>query len=625
MSDEISSSGTSHRALPVSSEAPLQHIFGCIQYIFQSPTNEPGQCGIIVERFHKMSHAEIDILLKEWRIHMADGLDPSQAERMSLEMLQHHVQKLFYSQRGFSVATEARVAYESFRFDTAMQLALDNYDVTLKQWVTEWWLQKMKLLVVALHREALDCIRRPQTNRMDVRSSVLRMVANWEQKGCTSDTQFTISVVKEYHRDYMKDRRLIEGLFDHLPHADANWTEGKALFLMELKDPASSAGIPAISLDSFNSISDLQDYTLGIMTHIQPLRLNRQVALLHATTAQQSQSLGKLELSVLKSQNEALQAQLKELRTGKEEKTAHQPRSFQAPVNSVSQPDVAYPYGAASPQFSTQTSPSTSLYYQQMIHGCSTLCQPFDEEDGADDHVYLCSNYVHSFISKSQNETLQLLTQLGLDRNELGKLFPVDTQRQLWAVTPPKQPPQSRASTAALIQAIQLHPDKIQSQRMLEEFRLIVQSVAQRLGANSSQPVSIQDLTGCKRTLGPSHLGRGSHGTLSCPQAYLGGLEQLQALHELRSLLTHECLLEVCQSHRSDRHDPDKCKAKDGQYPSCQNCRTYMYHEVYPRMHEAQIKVLQDQMAGDIVKHECRVQLAMGILTGVWGGMPPVA
>ena len=416
----------------------------------------------------------------------------------------------------------------------------------------------------------------------------------------------------------MRDRRLIEGLFDQLPHADTNWTEGKALYLIELKDPSSSAGIPAISLDSFGSISDLQDYTLGIMTHIQPLRLNRQVALLHAATAQQSQSLGKLELSVIKSQYEALQAQFKEL---KAEKAAHSPKAL---VNSVSQPDVAHQYEAASPQFSTQASPSSSLYYQQMIHGCSTLC-PVGEEDGADDHVHVCSNQVYSYVSKFHTETLQLLTQLGLDRTELEKLFPVDMQRQLWAITPPKQPPQSRASTAAILQSIQLHPDKMISQKMLEEFRLIVQSVAQRLGATPSQPVSIQDLTGCKRTLGHSHLGRGSHGTLSCPQAYLGGPEQLPAFHELRSLLTHDRLLEVCQSHRSDRHDPDKCKAKDGQYPSCQNCRTYMYHTVYPRMHEAQIKVLQDQMAGDLVKHECRVQLAMGILTGVWGGMPPVA
>jgi hypothetical protein len=502
-------------------------------------------------------------------------------------------------------------------------MAVDNYEVTLKQWVTDWWLQKMKLLVVALHREALDCIRRQQTNRMDVRSSVLHMVTDWERKGCTSDTQFTISVVKEYHGEYMKDRRLLEGLFDQLPHADANWTEGKALYLIELKDPSSSAGIPAISLDSFSSISDLQDYTLGIMTHIQPLRLNRQVALLHATTAQQSQSLSKLELSVVKSQYEALEAKFKQL---KDEKAASQPRSFKALVNSVSHPDVTHQYEAASPQFSTQVSPSASVYYQQMIQGCSTLCHEC-EEDEADDHVHVpvCSNQVYSYVSKFHTETLQLLTQLGLDRVELEKLFPVDIQRQLWARTPPKQPPQSRASTAALLQSIQLHPDKIISQRLLEEFRLIVQSVVQRLGANPSQPVSIQDLTGCKRTLGHSHLGRGSHGTLSCPQAYLGGPEQLQVFHELRSLLTHDRLLEVCQSHRSDRHDPDTCKAKDGQYPSCQNCRTYMYHTVYPRMHEAQIKVLHDPMAGDIVKHECRVQLAMGILTGVWGGMPPVA
>ena len=121
---------------------PLRTLFHQIQHVFTSPNAVPGDFVSEVKSFNRMTHAEIDHMIRNWLTFPSDGIDAATAERVSLENLRHKIGQLFHMQGGLDMAATALTKYESYRFVDSWNPAMNNLNLPLGEWLNEWWTQK---------------------------------------------------------------------------------------------------------------------------------------------------------------------------------------------------------------------------------------------------------------------------------------------------------------------------------------------------------------------------------------------------------------------------------------------------------------------------------------------------
>ena len=525
---------------------------------------------------------------------------------------------------------------------------MDNMTVSLLNWVTEWWCQKQHLLVVALHREGVDYIHgRRQAGQAvtGTRTCILGMVQLWDPSGLRPVSDFTPEFVEQCEPMYSTDRRLIEGLFEQLPHNDIQWQDGCTLALS--KEHGSNAwGIRSISHKSFETIQILQQYTFLVIRELEPLRMATQIAQLQVG---QNHTLQELATARVRSHMATMPAK--------------RPSSGVALNTFAPSPD---PYGAL-PQGWMNPGPSavnyvnpSSTYNPQMglgngilgfaganaiglspvydPHGglgnglvgfgscCSMATAPFEDVDDSEEGGYslIPVNSIEggAYAQKVIIEPLKrIYDALGLNVEKLRDTYPESLVMQVWTMFPPSKRPTPPVSVVSLLFLINKIPEASIKDQMRSEVCRIVQNVTGMIGG--TQTVTLQDLGGCQRQFSKAaHLGRGSHDMFSCPHARYGGTDLDPRFNEIYDMVTPERLMAQCHLHQANGHVSATCAAQRQNYNSCPNCRAYMLHVVYPVRFQILVQIMRDSHTSDVLKHVCRVQLAAGLLSAAWALRP---
>ena len=61
----------------------------------------------VAKTFNRMNHSDVDVMIANWLTYPQDGLDPSTAERKSLDMMRQKLGQLFHSQGDLDGARDA--------------------------------------------------------------------------------------------------------------------------------------------------------------------------------------------------------------------------------------------------------------------------------------------------------------------------------------------------------------------------------------------------------------------------------------------------------------------------------------------------------------------------------------
>jgi hypothetical protein len=610
---------------------PLRTLFHQIQHVFTSPNAVPGDFVSEVKSFNRMTHAEIDHMIRNWLTFPSDGIDAATAERVSLENLRHKIGQLFHMQGGLDMAATALTKYESYRFIDSWNPAMNNLNLPLGEWLNEWWTQKRHLLAVAIHREGVDYIH-SRHNGMSVsyvRPHVRDMVTAWDTSGLRPLAEFTVEWVKQNERLYAEDRRIIDVLYQQLPNDDPRWQQGQTSAFSSLS--TFEVGIQDLSSRHFANIRDIQQHTTLVIQALEPVRMASKLTQLQASLVAQAKNMQVLETEQLKTQLEAARRDNETLRVEAARREDAALRSGQQAKRTM--PRVQFNtmdyYGNHSADYGSN---GTSMNYDRS-HGSSW--PPFDsvllsmeeneEESGGDYHDIPVSVNAYEYGKTVNNAISPVFQTLQLDILSLMHMYPMALQRLLWSKAPPSKQPKP-SSVASLVHNIKeaTKNNTEEYQKMMQELCGVVQRVTEQLGGD--HPVTNHDLAGCTRFPNKSdkiHLCPGSHCMLSCPQALVSNMESHPAFRDVYAMVSHDRLVEQCKLYQNYGHDTTTCGAQSRRYSSCPNCRAYVNHSVYPCMYKIMIQLLRDPLTNDGDKHTYRVQLASGLLTAAWATKDP--
>ena len=583
----------------------LIDLFSKIQHVFQSPNARPGDAWDDISiRFHRMTPHELRHMLRNWLAHPADNLDHISAERMSLNTLRFNIVQLFHNEGGVDMAREAIVEYEAFRFDNAWATAVADMNINLRTWLSTWWAQKMELLYIAVHRACLDhMLRRRLDNQhtMGTLPYVIPLLTAWDPSGTRLASEFTVSMVQQYAGFFVSDRRIIDVAFAQLPHSEPNWKIGQSQVLTKPLE-FNTFSVPPLSSASFATLEALRAHTAKVTDIVIPDRMSSGIAKMALGYTQLTQDFKDAEIERLRAQTKSDAETIAKLQHTSHN-TFQQSHSYGFP--GVNNSNVIQGYGSTSSGQLVGISSLTGGGYEEL-----------DEIES--DFRYLPINNVDYAVHLSATYG-ELFETIKIPVSDLKNLYPSSIQQQCQTIVPRRDGAPARLTVSALAQYIRRINDVSLSQNLALELCNVVNTVYKRLGGTHG--VGPQDLSGCQRPVPPAqHLCQGSHGTLSCPQAMLGGLPS-PAFRKVHDMVSPEKLLQKCQQSQTNKHEPATCLARLGQYRQCVNCKSYIFHEVYPVSLGIMWDLLSLAHTSETDKHEHRVQLAVGLLNAVWSGI----
>ena len=288
----------------------LQTLFYQIQHLMGSPNASPGNYDMhVAKTFNRMNHSDVDVMIANWLTYPQDGLDPSTAERKSLDMMRQKLGQLFHSQGDLDGARDALLAYETFRFDKAWEQAMSVFTIPLKTWLTGWWVEKRQLLAIAMRHEGVDYIRNSQARKstVHIRPSVVEMVKSWDPTGTLPAEEFSVSVAKRFESLYSRDRHLIDSLFEQLPNKDSRWQQGQNSSFSDRPDTLFMVALPHVSSNRFQSVVDIMQYTFNVVQALEHTRLSDTITQLQVTQVQQAATVRVLETTQLQTEKAFLQ------------------------------------------------------------------------------------------------------------------------------------------------------------------------------------------------------------------------------------------------------------------------------------------------------------------------------
>ena len=585
-------------------------------------------------------------------------MEPLHAERKSLDQLRQKLGQLFHSLGDLDAARDALVTYEAYRFDTSFERALGVISVQLKQWLREWWEEKLLLLAIAMHAEGVDYIRNCRSAKpiSHIRVGVIEMMASWDPTTTLSLDDFSVPWVRTYSQYYYNDRHLIQSLFEQLPKT-AMWRQGQNTVVLNQSGPLFQ-GIPHVSSNYFNSISEIYQHTKDVVEVIEAIRISNQLAQLQAAQNQTTHQLTTVEatqMETLRRQNAALQRVNDDLnsklligsRVALNTFDRHWDHS-QVPSGNGSalgyghatgSPPMVYtnsPMLGGLPHFghvnttmvlAPPTTPEPAVTFDEL---CEGLLGEIAEYTGDFEDV---SVNTFKYISTTEDVMDQVLKSVGMTLPGLSALYPMKTQRIIWEARSAPQKYAKAGSVASLYHQITTYEqvytgsDKTQNLLMMkDDLCRAISTVIQWMGDHA--PVHFSDLGPCSRKFtnfpGKFHLCPGSHSSASCPQASFsddGGSDKFQEVYAKMAL---ELLTDQCRKHPTTEHDPAQCEARKRQFAVCAPCRTYIQREVYPSMCLALIQCLNDPSISETLKHGHRIQLAVHLLSVAWTKQAPL-